>query len=948
MSSSRWQEVKSIVDAALERDESERARFLEEACRDPDLRREVESLLGFQSTGFLERSPVEPALESERDDPSGALVGQMLSNYKVLSELSRGGMGIVYRALDVKLKREVAIKVLPPHLMANQERKRRFIREAQAAAALEHPHIGVIYEIDDVGDLTFIVMELIQGEKLSDLLSRERLGAKRSLRLITEIAEGLSRAHERGIVHRDVKPGNVMITKDGHAKIIDFGLAKLVEPSGARDTAAFTATAARTDPGVVVGTVSYMSPEQARGEAVDHRSDIFSLGILLYEMLTGKLPFRGPSGAETLNAIINTPAPPIEASVEYPPRLQRILDRCLAKRPEERYAHMAPLVSDLRAAEWDARRPSDRFRIVPRSIRLTAAIVAVAVVVGIGVTAYLSRDRPRPELSQPVQVTLALGVEDYPAWSPDGRFLAYASSESGVFRGGNWDIEIAQLGSGAPLNRTRDYDGVDSYPSWSPDGSQIAFHSGRDGGGVFLMSPLGGTPRRIVPPERSQHAEFSSAPCWSRHGTELAFIDHTELEVLTLATGAFRRFSLPGSSATRYDPSWSPDEKLIAYVAAQNRTATVTQLWVLRLADGEALPLTDGKSKVWSPGWSLDGRSMYFVSDRGGAMDLWQLAVAPDGRPRGEPRALTVGVGMRRAALSADGTRLAYSDGGRIANLWRVPIFEDRAATWSDAEQLTFDQSLITFVEVSPDGRRLAFNSRRAGNTDLWVLPAGGGEMQQLTTDPSPDWSPSWSPDGKQIAFYSLRSGTRHLWVLPVAGGEARQLTNSDFEDYSPRWSPDGSSIVFFSLRSGNMDIWVIPAEGGEARQFTDDPHGDFSPQWSPDGQRLVWVSTRDSEVPKLWRIAVDGGVAERLTRGPAWYPIYSQDGSHVYFTGYGERAGNLWEVPAEGGPERPVTDLRGKRGSLGSESLTTDGEHLYFAWEEDIGDIWVMDVSER
>ncbi len=278
-----------------------------------------------------------------------------LSHYKILQEISRGGMGIVYRALDLKLDREVALKVLPPELVEDAERKRRFIQEAKAAAKLEHPHIGVVHEIDEADGATFIAMELIRGEQLRDLMQKGRLPVNRSLELATEIAEGLNRAHGQGIVHRDVKPANVMVTEDGHAKIIDFGLVKLIEPLGVEDSQAQTALKGKTDPGKVMGTVSYMSPEQARGERVDARSDIFAFGIVLFEMLNGRAPFRGASGIETLNAILKEPAPrvpPLDSHVsgEAAFQIQHILDRCLAKAPEDRYQTTRDLILDLRAA----------------------------------------------------------------------------------------------------------------------------------------------------------------------------------------------------------------------------------------------------------------------------------------------------------------------------------------------------------------------------------------------------------------------------------------------------------------------------------------------------------------------------------------------------------------------------------------------------------------------
>ena len=413
-----------------------------------------------------------------------------------------------------------------------------------------------------------------------------------------------------------------------------------------------------------------------------------------------------------------------------------------------------------------------------------------------------------------------------------------------------------------------------------------------------------------------------------------------------MASGESRRLDLPGTSDGRFDLSWSPDDTRIAYVAAQNRTASVTQVWTLDLEHAQATPFTDGRSKTWSPIWSRHGDALFVVSNRGGAMDLWHQRIGPDGAPVGNARPVTTGIGMRRAALSPDGTKLAYSDGRRIANLWRVPILRERPASWDDAEQLTFDQALISSINISSDGNTLAFNSDRTGNPDLWTMSAAGGEMQQVTSDPTSDWSPSWSPDDSELVFYAFRSGTRHLWVMPATGGPARQLTDTDAEDYYPRWSPDGREVVFHSLRSGNMDVWVIPVDGGEARQITDHPRGDFSPQWSADGKSLVFTSTRTgSGSPTLWKVAASGGPAEKLTDGPAWYSVFSPDGAHVYFVGFGDKAGSLWEVPAGGGAARRVTKLEGKPGGLGNAALATDGKHLYFAWEEDLGDIWVMDV---
>ncbi len=331
------------------------------------------------------------------------VIGTTLSHYKILAELSRGGMGIVYRAMDTKLDREVAIKVLPPELVSDAERRRRFVQEAKAAASLHHPHIAVIHEIDEADGVTFIAMELIEGDKLGDVLARERLPLARSLELATEVAEGLARAHAKGIVHRDLKPANIMLTEDGHAKVIDFGLAKLVEPLGGDDSQASTAfREGGTDPGKVMGTISYMSPEQARGHEVDHRTDIFTLGTIIYEMTAGQAPFRGATGADTMSAILGKPAPPLPAlgqdvSTEASTDLQRLIEKCLAKDPTNRYQGMKDLVVDLRAIRRRLESASVAPAAKPAATKKVFALAAAAVLVLIVGYALLNRAPAPPQ-----------------------------------------------------------------------------------------------------------------------------------------------------------------------------------------------------------------------------------------------------------------------------------------------------------------------------------------------------------------------------------------------------------------------------------------------------------------------------------------------------------------------------------------------------------------------
>ena len=873
--------------------------------------------------------------------------GTTIGPYEIQAPLGEGGMGAVYQAHDPTLQRTVAIKVLAKQ---DEDASARLLQEARAASALNHPHICTIYEVGEHEGQAFIVMEHVEGKPLSALIPADGLPPESVIRYGTQIADALAHAHERGIVHRDLKSQDVVITPEGRAKVLDFGLAARIPQA---DAEAVTKTQeAIPHAGMLVGTLAYMAPEVLRGEPATARSDIWALGVLLYEMASGKPPFSGTTQTDIVSAIIKEQPATLPVSVS--PGLRNVIHHCLTKEPARRYPHPSAIQAALETIQSETviRRsgstPAWGSLLRWRTLAVLGGIAMVVLALRMSPWSQtgVGRSRAVPRLSNAVQITVAQGVEDFPTWSPDGRSLAYAAADRAEFRGGNWDIWVTQVGSATPLNRTPDHVGTDSFPSWSPDGLEIAFHSSREGDGLFLMSPLTGPPRQVANVEPPMAARWASSPRWTRDGTRLASLNGQNVDIATLRTGEVSRLPLPGRSSGRRDLSWSPDGRHFVYVVARNRVANITQLWVMRLADGDAWPLTDGRANDWSPTWPPDGRSVFFVTNRGGSMDLWRQRVTSDGTGEGDPEPVTSGIGMRRATFSPDGSRLAYSRGQRVGNLWRIRIPQDgQRATWTDAQQLTFDQSLVSSVNVSPDGQRLAVASDRTGNTDVWVMPAAGGELRQLTTERTPDWMPAWSPDGTRIAFYAFRSGTRHLWTIPAAGGRPQQITDGEAADYQPAWSPDGEELAFYSLRGGVMDVWIVPAGGGEPRQVTSTSGRNFFPQWSPDGAWLVFCSLRSGDA-RLWRIPARGGSAEQITSGLAWYPSWSRDGDRIYFTGTGEREGNIWQVSPDGTNEHAVTDLGGKPGTLQPAALTTDGEYLLFSWVEDFGDIWVMDVE--
>jgi eukaryotic-like serine/threonine-protein kinase len=867
------------------------------------------------------------------------MIGKRLGHYEVLERIGSGGMGVVYAARDTKLSRRVALKVLPPELAADPLAYTRFEREARAVAALNHPNIVHVYAVEEEEGIRFISMELVQGKTLRELIPTGGFALNRFFEIAIPLADAVAEAHLAGITHRDLKPANVMLSDEGRVKVLDFGLAKAEKGFTGAGGDSEVPTEVRTDRGEILGTVSYMSPEQAEGRPLDPRSDIFSLGIVFYEMLSGRAPFEGPSPTSILSAILkDEPKPLSEHRPELPRDLVKLVHRCLAKDPGRRIQ----TATDVRNALEELRGDLDSGELGPAPPQfgrrgnvgwwITAGAVLAS---GLAVLAYLRSppDERPPGFSNPVQVTSAGGIETSPTWSADGGRIAFESDQTG-----DRDIWVAQLGGGIPANLTAGRRGGDRFPSWSPDGGLIAFASD---GATWVMSAVGGTPRKIHELEDLVLVRDSS---WSEDGTRLAVSFWTAggmaIEIVSLETLETERLELPRVCE---DMSWSPDGRAFACVDAGQPNWAVSRPWLFYPGREPILLLDDG-SKSREPSWSRDGTRVFFVSNRRGSMDLWRQRLAPDGSPQGEPEPLTTGVNLRSFAFSPDGKKLAYSQGRTLGNVWRVPILKDRPATWADAQPITSDQAYLRYLDLTPDGRSLVVDSDRDGRHHLWILPAEGGEMTQLTAGPAPDLNPSVSPDGKRIAFYSWRTGNRDLFVMPLEGGAARPLAPHPAHDINPAWSPDGSEIAFMSARSGGNDIWIVAADGsGEPRQLTDDPALDQAPAWSPDGRSVVFESWRGGS-PVLWRIPEAGGEAQPVTAKEGRASVWSSDGKTIYFTGFRR---TIWARSMETGTERAVTAFEGRAGTLEPSAIDTDGTYLYFTWVEDEGNIWVMDVEE-
>ncbi|MGD8818451.1 MAG: LpqB family beta-propeller domain-containing protein, partial [Acidobacteriota bacterium] len=856
--------------------------------------------------------------------------GDRLGNYEIIAPLGAGGMGEVYRAHDPKLKRDIAIKVLPPELAGDRERRERFEREAVAVAALDHPNIVTVYSVEEADGRLFITMQLVEGKTLAELIPRHGLPVEQFFKLAVPLADAVSAAHERGVTHRDLKPANVMVAPDGRIRVLDFGLAKLIAADTDPDAATHIASEHLTEEGKILGTVAYMSPEQAEGRTVDHRSDIFSLGILMYEMITGEAPFVGDTKISLMSSIVkDTPKSVTEINPRVPRHLGRIIRQALEKDVSRRYQ----TARDLRNQLQDLQREVASGEVLPveavagagmgragggrwlvaGAFVVGALLVALAIAFG-GMVDWGGAAETAFVAGATERVTRDDGMEVAAAISPDGDLVAYSEFSPG----NQWRVYVQQIGPGTrafTITETGlDFEG---FPQWSPDGTEIAFLGGD--GAAHAVPALGGRARVMVRPGEG----FSRvvAITWSPDGDQIAYAATGEDGVDTIFVQPADRSEPPRPIAGAVQVSmlaWSPSGNRIAY-AAENRDFFFTgnkarsSIRVASLAGGGAVVVDDG-SMNQSPAWTPDGRHLLFVSDRDGSLDAYQIEVAADGSPVGEPRAVTRGSNLQSISLSRDGTRLAYSEYRKTQNLWALRLPQDGPASLEDAAQLTRGDQEIESVDVSQDGTLLLYDSDAGGNQDIYSLSLADGTERQLTNDPADDFAARWSPDASKIAFHSLRTGKREVFVMGVDEGLApKQFTSGPFSwDWVPAWSPDGAQIAFASDRRGDTLLIFTMAsdtselEGGVPRPLTD--AFSVTPTYSPDGNWLAFHN--DTE---LWVMRPDGSGKRMLHRGQhVFEPHWSTDSREILIAlrDRPARQEGIWAVPVDGGEPRLVVPI--------------------------------------
>jgi serine/threonine protein kinase/WD40 repeat protein len=964
MSADRQRQIAELCHAALGRNASDRATFLREACAGDDaLRQEVESLLRYEDAGdqFLERPAVEEVarLVTNRPESTVDLQGRRLGVYQIEARIGAGGMGEVYRARDTKLGRDVAIKVLPPEFTRSADRRARFEREARLLASLNHPHIAQVYGFEESEETAALVMELVPGETLDAIIQARGLTSAHALAIARQICDALEAAHEKGIVHRDLKPANIKMTPEGVVKVLDFGLAKA---SGGEFVSAGhppTMTSGATKEGVILGTATYMSPEQARGQPVDKRTDIWAFGCVLYEMLTGRRAFAGDSLTDTLAHVIER-EPDWSALPETTPEVvRRLVERCLRKDLRQRLRDIADArieIDDAMAAPTApaGSQPAVGDQRVRSRSRRWASISSIATIVlasAAGITWRLWVNdyfwqNPLAD-ARPVRLTDFEGEELDAAISPDGKFMVFLSNRDGPF-----DVFVSQIGSGAFTKVTN---GDFRPPTWalvrqsgfSGDGEQIWFAQYTQTEPVdrstLIRPTMGGVPKLFI--------DHGGNPAWSPDGKTLAYYTPDPGDPIFIAdsnaSNPQKIFAAePGVHC--HFPTWSPDGRFIYFVKG---TLTDTDVWRIPARGGHAEQITFHHAWVSYPAW-LDARTLIYSATADDGSGRWLYAIDVEHRI---PHRVSLGIAEQYLSVAVDQVRphhLVATVANPTASLWTVPIANDIQSE-SAIKPIQAANTRALSPRYAAD--YLAFLSSKGGADGLWKLDNSGTAVELWKGSAGGVVAPpAISPDGNRICFSYRKQGRAQLYVINANGTGLTTLAKSIDVQSGASWSPDGKWVAVAANQGDGTRVFKIPLDGGPPVRLRDTLS--FNPVWSPDNRFIVYSAHRGSGNFDVETMTPDGApvvvaaMASLASRFPVAFGTpyrFTPDGKTLITLQAAAPNQNFFRLDLETGEQRQLTNFDLKSGSaIQNFDISPDGKRIVFDRLRNHADIVLMNLA--
>ena len=962
MNVERWKKIDELFDAVLDLPAGERERFLSEQTNgDEDLKNEVISLLkaGTNTDKFLETSAMNIAARNLAEEGtvvfSAYFLDKTIGTFKIERLLGAGGMGEVYLARDERLKRKIALKILPAEYISSDERVRRFQLEARAISALNHPNIVTVYDVGTFNGINYIATEYVEGKTIRELIG-SGLKRKDVLSIIIQACEALSTAHSAGIIHRDIKPENIMVRPDGYVKILDFGLAKLsdISPHTLGD---FNKTAK----GVIIGTPAYMSPEQVADEKVDYRTDLWSLGVVLYELLTGVNPFKKENRQATFQAILSQDPPPASAfDAKLPNLLDQILIKALEKNPDLSYQTASDLRADLKRVnrEFDSL-PStnDGFKAhlqTRKNIRsyLFGAVLSALVLIGgwFLVSEFFLRQKdeipPDWALAKNSPLTDESGLKGYTSFAPDGNSFVYsAQTEKGS------DIFLQIIGGKNPQNITNGEGASNSMPAFSPDGKLIAFRSNREPPGIYVMGVTGENPRRV--------SDIGNHPSWSPDNKSLVVstegvslhnfhtVPNSVLWTIEIATGEKKRLET-GTDAIQ--PAWSPNGYRIAFwfisEGRQGNIATVPA------TGGEPITVASHEAADWNPVWSPDGKYLYFASNRGGNMSIWRIRIDEQtGKTLGEAEAVpSPSKYVRHFSFSGDGKRMVYGLYNSQSNLQAVSFDPQTEKAGSNPVWITRGTREISFPHLSPDGEKYVLRTPALMQEDLVVINKDGSNWRQLTDDEFFDRRPRWSPDGRRIAFQSTRSGKYQIWTINGDGTNIEQITDLENSNaVNPAWSPDGKRLVFNEILNDDAYIPIVIETGKKWHEQTPQKlvlsekiKSFMVRDWSKDGDKLLGVLISDENKPVGIGFYSFASRSFKLLTNFGGYPTWLNDSRRFIF----QNDSKIYLADSLTKETREIFGV--SEYGIEQADISPDNKTIYFRYIQIEADIWLLDLTQN